>query len=242
MQHAMEPAAGLEGFETSFLAKDVRLCGGKGPALSPRAASAGLSAMSAVCVCLVLALAFGGGSDGGSAGGGGGGGGVGLPALSGATVPSAVADSSNISVVDGIVITARMQNLKPQLGICYERTPELRDAVLLWRERASDPALRRLSKVTGLEARHLAINIAQMHDMYDTIDAQAEQILAASPSDPHALFVKALYAHAAEQAADYASFASRLREASPSSAAALDRAVSDVDLAWETSYPPVRKL
>jgi hypothetical protein len=119
MQHAMQPPTEnhLEGFETSFLAKDVKLCGGQcGPALSQTAAGGALSGLTALCVCLVVALALSGGGDSGSASSGST---VAPPPTpSGAVVPSAVADDSNISVIDGTIISARMQNLKPQLGVC----------------------------------------------------------------------------------------------------------------------------
>ena len=139
-----------------------------------------------------------------------------------------------------VAITGRMQQLKPLLGCCYTSDPELRDAVILWRQRASHEALELAGRVDSLAARHLAINIAQMHDMYDVIDENADAILAQEPGDPHALFVKALYAHAAGDTEQYHTYAGRLRE-SPAAhvAAALDRVTADVVLAW-TGYDTMR--
>ena len=119
-----------------------------------------------------------------------------------------------------------------------ERTAALRDAVLLWRQREVDGALALLAEVPGLEAKHLALNVAQMHDLYDDIDSNADAILALAPGDPHALFTKALYAHAFDDIAAFTGFSARLRESSPTAAAALDRTVNDVALAWST-YPPL---
>lgn len=67
---------------------------------------------------------------------------------------------------------------------------------------------------------------------YDVIDTNADAILAAQPGDPHALFVKALYAHAANDLAGAREHAGRLRASSPEAASALDRATNDVVLAW----------
>ena len=50
--------------------------------------------------------------------------------------------------------------------------------------------------------------------------------------DPHALFVKALYAHAAGDGEGYRTYGDRLRASSAAAAAALDRATADVVLAW----------
>lgn len=197
------------------------------------AASAGLTGLSVTCVVLALVVLSTSATP---------------PATTAATttpprVPLRLAPplqptDTNISVINGVPITARMQNLRPALGVCYERSPALHDAVLLWRERASDAALDILAGLEGIEPRRLAINIAQMHDMYDVIDTNADAILTAAPGDPHALFVKALYAHASGQLDDYTAFATRLSAASPTSAIALDRAVNDVVLAWDTTYPP----
>ena len=136
-------------------------------------------------------------------------------------------------------VTPRLQQLKPLLGACYRADPELRDAVILWRQRASHEALELAGRVHSLAARHLAINIGQMHDMYDVIDANADAILAAEPGDPHALFVKALYAHAAGDMPSYRAHAGWLRVASAAAAAALDRATNDVVLAW-SEYDTMR--
>ena len=202
------------------------------------AASIGLTILSVLCVLLAV-LALTSGTPPAQSGA------AALPPSRGASLvrldtPPLQPIDTNISVIGGVPITARMQALRPALGICYERLPRLHDAVLLWRERASDAALEMLSGVEGLEQRHLAINIAQMHDMYDVIDTNADAILAAAPDDPHALFVKALYAHAAGQLTDYDAFSARLHAASPTAAVALDRAVNDVILAWDTTYPPPR--
>ena len=197
--------------------------------------------LSALCVVLVCVVLTGGGAQSDTANGGGATPGPApappLPHLRLPAPPRQPTDA-NISVIGGVAITARMQALRPALGVCYERSARLRDVVLLWRERQSETALEMLASVDGLEARHLAINIAQMHDMYDVIDTNADAILDVSPADPHALFVKALYAHAADQLDAYAGFAAQLRSASPAAAVALDRAVSDVLLAWDTTYPP----
>ena len=76
-----------------------------------------------------------------------------------------------------VAITPRLQQLRPQLGGCYMHQPELRDIVILWRERASEEALAQLVGVDSLLARHLAINIGQMHDMYAVIDTFATRAL-----------------------------------------------------------------
>ena len=208
----------------------------------PAAASAGLSVLSALCVVLVCVVLTGGAQSDPANGGGGAAarGPAPAPPLPHLRLPAPPRQpaTANISVIGGVAITTRMQALRPALGVCYERSARLRDIVLLWRERQSETALEMLAGVDGLEARHLAINIAQMHDMYDVIDTNANAILDVSPADPHALFVKALYAHAADQLDAYAGFAAQLRSASPAAAVALDRAVSDVLLAWDTTYPP----
>lgn len=132
-----------------------------------------------------------------------------------------------------VAVTERMQQLQPIFGGCYASDPTLNDAITLWRQRASHEALEHLAALPdNLSARHLAINIAQMHDMYDVIDENADLILADTPGDAHALFVKALYAHAAEELAEYAAYFTRLRASSQRMAAVLDRVTADVVLTW----------
>lgn len=141
--------------------------------------------------------------------------------------------------VDGVNITAGMQELVPLIGACYWPVPELQDAVLLYRQRTPDAALASLDRVQQLQARHMAVNVGQMYDKFDVIDGNANEILRANPADPHALFVKALYAHAFNDSASYSSYFQKLSQASPNALVALDRAVNDVMLAWDPrSYPP----
>lgn len=143
--------------------------------------------------------------------------------------------------VDGLPITSIRQSLVPLIGACYWPTAALRPAVLLYRERAPDAALANLAKIPGLEARHLAVNVGQMYDRYEVIDANADKILHTLPWNPHALFVKALYAHAFKEADAFREHSRLLQRESPTSWGALDRAVGDVALAWDARrYPPYK--
>lgn len=141
--------------------------------------------------------------------------------------------------INGVAITDRLQDLVPKLGICYESEPKLWDAVLLWRERAPQEALKVLATVDDLEARHMAVDIGQLHDMYDVVETNANAILAQHPGDTHALWAKAICAVGAGDAQHSAVAEAALLAASPRAAAALDGAVASVALAWDArNFPP----
>jgi uncharacterized SAM-binding protein YcdF (DUF218 family) len=144
--------------------------------------------------------------------------------------------------IEGTALTVRMQNLKPPLGITQENDPSLRLAVLLWRERKQDAALSILKDISGekaLAAKHLAVNIGQMHDLLDVVNENIKEILLANPFNPHALFVKSLYEMAQGQDCAYQVTSRKLRSVSPQAYAALDRTVNDVVLAWDSrNFPP----
>jgi hypothetical protein len=87
--------------------------------------------------------------------------------LVGASAPPAAALPAEICAAAGCVaVTSRMQQLRPQLGGCYASDPALRDAVILWRERASEQALAALEDVAGLPRRgsygHSALSILSL--------------------------------------------------------------------------------
>ena len=70
------------------------------------------------------------------------------------------------NVTTATVVTDALGLPAPQLGGCYASDPALRDAVILWRERASEQALAALEDVAGLPRRgscgHSALSILSL--------------------------------------------------------------------------------
>jgi len=157
---------------------------------------------------------------------------------------------SSESGTETVKPTKRMQSLQPRVGRCYVSDPNLLPAVRLWRERQPDFALQLLSNISGsnesvTSAMHLAIDIAQLHDMYDVVFENVQKILKSNPKDAHALFVRALYAAAEAQTHNpkLSKFKGEtaeweaLKDASPYFASVLGRIASDAELAWAEPSP-----
>lgn len=106
--------------------------------------------------------------------------------------------------VDGAMVTPTkvMQALEPRLGKGYVGQLKILKAVRLWRQREPNLALELLKSIEadansgaaliGL-ARHMMIDISQMHDKYTEIYLNAQAILKENPQDVHARFVMGLY-------------------------------------------------
>eukprot|EP00928_Gymnodinium_smaydae_P014606 TRINITY_DN15378_c0_g2_i1.p1 TRINITY_DN15378_c0_g2~~TRINITY_DN15378_c0_g2_i1.p1 ORF type:complete len:474 (+),score=80.74 TRINITY_DN15378_c0_g2_i1:79-1500(+) len=166
--------------------------------------------------------------------------------------------------IGDVVVTPsqRLQGLEPRVGRCYVANEALVPAVRLYRERRPDVALEALQQLiaakgtdaeTAKLARHMAINVAQLHGGDAVILDNAKAILAENPTDTHALFVLALYCAYSIQTKQAAVSAfnpggadtlesseawKALNESSQSLAQLLQRIANDIKNAWDSNGQP----
>lgn len=107
-------------------------------------------------------------------------------------------------VIDGesVFISRQMQALQPRIGRCYVGNPRLVDAVRLWRQREFIHAMNMLKSIVAdrdsdqalkKDARHLMLNIAMLHELFQDLHDVASAALEQDSEDLPALWAMSVY-------------------------------------------------